>query len=235
MRIDKFISECGIASRKEASREAKRGGVHVNGCVVKDLSAHIDPDVDKVSYLGQIIEYKRFVYVLLNKPEGYVSSTDDKVNPPVTDLLPEELQRRGLFPVGRLDKDTVGVMILTDDGALAHRVLSPKHHVEKEYFFRAAEPLLPGVEEKFRDGVVLGDGYECKSAKITLSHDRREGRIILTEGKYHQIKRMIASFGNKVVYLERVRFDKIPASPMPEGGQWRYLTEEEERSLTSVQ
>ena len=233
MRIDKYISESGVASRKEAAREAKRGGVTVNGEHVKDLSRHIDPERDLVCYLGRELTYKKHVYVLLNKPEGYVSATEDSINPPVTDLLPRELQKRGLFPVGRLDKDTVGVMILTDEGANAHYLLSPRHHVEKEYFFRAAEPLPEGVEEQFRSGVTLADGYECKSAEIVLSEDRTEGRILLTEGKYHQIKRMIASFGNRVTYLERVRFAELPMAPLPARGEWRYLTAEEERCLKS--
>ena len=149
MRIDKYISELGIASRKEASGVARKGGVLVNGSPVKDLSAHIDPERDKVIYLGRELSYAKFVYVMLNKPEGYVSATEDAKLPVVTELLPEELQKRELFPVGRLDKDTVGMMILTNNGKLAHTVLSPKRHVSKEYFFRAAEPLPIGAEKKF--------------------------------------------------------------------------------------
>lgn len=234
MRIDKLISECGIASRKECAAVAKKGGILVDGAVEKNTARHIDPEIQTVTYLGRRVEYKRFVYVLLNKPEGYVSATEDDKFPPVTDLLPPELQKRGLFPVGRLDKDTVGVMILTNNGPLAHSLLSPKHHVEKEYYFRAAEPLPEGVEERFANGVTLGDGYECKSAKIVLEEGRSSGVITLTEGKYHQIKRMIASFGNKVIYLERVRFGFVSRESAPERGNWRYLTKEEEAALVAL-
>ena len=234
MRLDKLISECGIASRKECAAVAKKGGITVDGMPEKNTARHIDPETQQITYLGKRVEYKRFVYVLLNKPEGYVSATEDEKFPPVTDLLPADLQKRGLFPVGRLDKDTVGVMILTNNGPLAHSLLSPRHHVEKEYFFCAAEALPAGVEERFADGVVLGDGYECKSAVITLAEDRRSGFITLTEGKYHQIKRMIASFGNKVTYLERVRFGAISRDAAPQRGEWRYLTAEEEAMLVSM-
>ncbi len=233
MRIDKFLSDYGIATRKEAAKIARSGGISVDGIVVRDTSKHIDPEKSKVVFLGRELTYSRYTYVMLNKPKGYVSSTDDKVNPYVTELLPEELRRRELFPVGRLDKDTVGLMILTNNGSLAHALLSPKHHVEKEYFFTLAEPLEEGSEELFLNGVTLSDGYECKSAVLTLSSDRREGRVILTEGKYHQIKRMIASRNNRVVTLERIRFSSIPLDTELKRGEWRYLTEEEIEILES--
>jgi 16S rRNA pseudouridine516 synthase len=231
MRIDKFISEAKIASRKEAALAARRGGVTVDGEPVRDLSRHINPEFNKVSYLGREIVFQKNIYVMLNKPEGYVSATEDSSLPVVTDLLSEELRKRELFPVGRLDKDTVGLMILTNNGQLAHTLLSPKRHVEKEYYFKAAEPLPEGVEERFKDGVTLRDGYECKSAEIKLSSDRREGRIILTEGKYHQIKRMIASFNNRVVYLERIRFADITLDASLARGEFRPLTDREIKSL----
>lgn len=231
MRIDKFISEAKIASRKEAALAARRGGVTVDGEPVRDLSRHINPEFNKVSYLGREIVFQKNIYVMLNKPEGYVSATEDSSLPVVTDLLSEELRKRELFPVGRLDKDTVGLMILTNNGQLAHTLLSPKRHVEKEYYFKAAEPLPEGVEERFKDGVTLRDGYECKSAEIKLSSDRREGRIILTEGKYHQIKRMIASFNNRVVYLERIRFADITLDASLARGEFRPLTDSEIKSL----
>ena len=227
MRIDKLLSELGIASRKEAARVAKSGGVIVDGVPIKDLSKHIDPDRSRVVYLGREVTYQKFTYVMLNKPEGYVSATDDKSLPYVTELLPEELRRRELFPVGRLDRDTVGLMILTNNGVLAHSLLSPKHHVEKEYYFTAAEPLDADAEREFKEGITLADGYECKSAGLVLSEDRREGRITLTEGKYHQIKRMIASRDNRVTGLERISFGGIELDRSLGRGEWRYLTDEE--------
>ena len=227
MRIDKLLSELGIASRKEAAKAARSGGITVDGVVVKDVSKHVDPVGVRLTYLGREVIYQKFTYVMLNKPEGYVSATDDRSLPYVTELLPEELRRRELFPVGRLDRDTVGLMILTNNGVLAHSLLSPKHHVRKEYYFTAVEPLREGAEEQFQNGVTLADGYECKSAELYLSDDRREGRIVLTEGKYHQIKRMIAAQGNRVTGLERISFGGIELDRSLSRGQWRYLTDEE--------
>lgn len=227
MRIDKLISDSGVASRKEATRAARSGGVLLDGVAVRDLSQHVDPERVRITYLGRDITYRRFTYVMLNKPEGYVSATEDSKLPTVLELLPEELRRQELFPVGRLDRDTLGLMILTNNGPLAHSLLSPRHHVEKEYIFTAAEPIPEGAEEHFRDGVTLADGYECKSARLTLSPDRRSGHIVLTEGKYHQIKRMIASLDNRVTSLERVRFSSIKLDTTLARGEWRYLTDTE--------
>ena len=231
MRIDKLLSELGIASRKEAAKVARGGGVLIDGKPEKDLSKHIDPAVNKICYLGREVVYQRFTYVMLNKPEGYVSATDDKSLPYVTELLPDELRRRELFPVGRLDRDTVGLMILTNNGVLAHSLLSPKHHVTKEYYFTAAEPLDRDAERDFADGITLADGYECKSAELYLADNRREGRIVLTEGKYHQIKRMIASRDNRVTSLERISFGGIELDRSLNRGEWRYLTNEEIEAL----
>ncbi len=231
MRIDKLLSELGIASRKEAAKVAKSGGIIVDGVAVRDASKHIDPEKSKVIYLGREVVYQKYTYVMLNKPTGYVSATDDKSLPYVTELLPEELRRRELFPVGRLDRDTVGLMILTNNGVLAHSLLSPKHHVTKEYYFTAAEPVRAGAEEHFKDGVTLADGYECKPAELYLSEDRREGRIVLTEGKYHQIKRMIAAQDNRVTSLERISFGGIALDRSLSRGEWRYLTDNEIKLL----
>lgn len=231
MRIDKLLSELGLITRREAAKVAKSGGILVDGVPVKDVSKHIDPERSQVTLLGREVVYQKYTYVMLNKPEGYVSATDDKSLPYVTELLPEELRRRELFPVGRLDRDTVGLMILTNNGQLAHALLSPRHHVEKEYYFTAAEPLKSGAEETFRSGVTLADGYECKPAELVLSEDRREGRITLTEGKYHQIKRMIASQDNRVTSLERISFGGIDLDRSLSRGQWRYLTKEEIEAL----
>ena len=234
MRIDKLLSELGICTRREAAKIAKSGGILVDGVPERDASKHIDPENSAVSFLGREISYKKFTYVMLNKPEGYVSATDDKSLPYVTELLPDELRRRELFPVGRLDRDTVGLMILTNNGQLAHSVLSPKHHVEKVYRFTAAEPLKEGAEETFRDGVTLADGYECKSAILTLDKGRTSGEIVLTEGKYHQIKRMIASTNNRVTSLERISFGGIALDTSLSRGEWRYLTDEEIALLESA-
>ncbi len=231
LRIDKFLSECKLASRKEAARAAKAGAVTVDGAVVKDLSKHIDPAVQRVTYQGRAVEYRPFTYVMLNKPCGYVSATDDKRLPFVTELLSPELRKMELFPVGRLDRDTVGLMILTNNGALAHTVLSPKRHVAKDYYFECAEPMQKEAEELFRSGVTLSDGYECKSAVLRLDEGRTSGVITLTEGKYHQIKRMVAAMNNKVTHLERISFAGIALDRGLARGEWRLLTEEEEEIL----
>ena len=227
MRIDKVLSELGVCTRRDAAKIAKSGGILIDGAPIKDVSKHIDPEKCSIVFLGRELSYKKFTYVMLNKPEGYVSATDDKSLPYVTELLPEELRRRELFPVGRLDRDTVGLMILTNNGQLAHSVLSPKHHVEKVYRFTAADPVKIGAEDIFRDGVTLADGYECKSAILTLDEGRTSGEIVLTEGKYHQIKRMIASTSNRVTSLERISFGGIALDTSLSRGEWRYLTDEE--------
>lgn len=234
MRIDKLLSDLGICTRREAAKIAKSGGILVDGAPIKDVSKHVDPQKSKLHFLGREIVYQKFTYVMLNKPEGYVSATDDKSLPYVTELLPEELRRRELFPVGRLDRDTVGLMILTNNGQLAHSLLSPKHHVEKVYRFTAADPLKDGAEELFRNGVTLADGYECKSAALTLDEGRTSGEIILTEGKYHQIKRMIASTKNRVTSLERISFGGIGLDSNLARGEWRYLTDDETALLESA-
>ena len=227
MRIDKLLSELGIASRKESAKVARSGGITVDGVVVRDTSKHIDPEGCRITYLGREIAYQKYTYVMLNKPTGYVSATDDKSLPYVTELLPDELRRRELFPVGRLDRDTVGLMILTNNGTLAHSLLSPKHHVRKEYRFTSAKPLDMEAEEAFKNGITLADGYECKSAELYLDGDRLGGRIVLTEGKYHQIKRMIASRGNRVTSLERISFGEIQLDRSLSRGEWRFLTDKE--------
>ncbi len=225
----------GVSSRKETALLAKKGLITVDGVPFRDASKHIDPESCKVVFCGREISYSKYTYVMLNKPEGYVSATEDSKLPVVTQLLSDELRRMELFPVGRLDRDTVGLMILTNNGPLAHRLLSPKHHVEKEYYFRCAEPLSEGAEEKFKNNIVLADGYECKSAVLIPDRDRMGGRIILTEGKYHQIKRMIASLSNKVTFLERIRFSEIPLDTELSRGQWRHLTDEEREILENSQ
>ncbi len=221
----------GVSTRRETAALAKKGLITVNGAPFTDASKHIDEKSDSVVFCGREISYSKYTYIMLNKPEGYVSATEDSRLPVVTELLTEELYRMELFPVGRLDRDTVGLMILTNNGPLAHRLLSPKRHVEKEYYFKCAEPLCEGAEEKFKNSIVLADGYECKSAILIADGDRMGGRIILTEGKYHQIKRMIASLSNKVTFLERIRFSDIELDRALSRGEWRNLTEREKEIL----
>lgn len=231
MRIDKLLSEMGIATRKEAASAAKRGGVLINGEPQKDCAKHIDPERDTVVYLGKKVTYQKFRYIMLNKPEGYVSATEDGRDPTVLDLLPEEYRGFDLFPCGRLDKNTLGLMLITDNGELSHRLLSPKRHVKKKYFYRSKFPLTDAERELLEAGVTLDDGYETKPAEIELREDRASGYITLTEGKYHQIKRMLEAVRNKITYLERVSFGPLTLDPALERGECRPLTAEEITAL----
>lgn len=230
MRLDKFMSETGRASRKEAAIAVKRGLVLVNGAPVKKADVHIDPEADVITFNGEKIVYRKFVYIIMNKPQGYVSVTESKTDIPAQSLLPEELQKIGLFPAGRLDKNTTGLLLLTNDGETAHRLTSPKHHVEKEYAFKVKFPISREDADALETGVELDDGYLTKPCKVTLTGER-EGRIVLREGKYHQIKRMMQAVHNSITALERIRYAQLTAEGLGVG-EWRYLTDEEERILT---
>ncbi len=227
MRLDKFLSELGKATRSEGGKLIRAGKVSVNGEVVKKPDFKIDPEKDEVFLLGEALTYKKFTYIMLNKPEGYVSATDDENEKTVLDLVDEENRRKGLFPCGRLDKSTLGLVILTNDGEGAHRVLSPKHHVSKVYKFESKFPLSSEDVSSLENGVDIG-GYLTKPCKIKLYDNLSSGEITLTEGKYHQIKRMLEAVNNKITYLERIRFGGISLDPDLERGKWRYLTSDEE-------
>ena len=181
MRLDKLFSDAGLLSRRDCARCVSRGEIVVDGVPAKRADMKVDEAKAEILFRGEKVLFSKFVYVMLNKPEGYISATTDGRAPVVTELLPDELQRRGLFPAGRLDKDTTGFMLLTDDGQTAHRLLSPKHHVEKVYAFTLDAPLPSGAEERFLAGVTLGDEI-CKPAGLTLDQERTSGEIVLTEG-----------------------------------------------------
>ena len=229
MRLDKFIVESGLASRTEIAKVARGGGITVNGQVVRRASGHIDPTTDTVIYLGREVIWREFTYVMLNKPDGYVSATDDLLNPTVLTLLPDELQKIGLFPCGRLDKNTLGLMILTNNGPLAHKLLAPKNHVSKKYRFTVKYPISEKDVADLEKGVDIG-GYFTAPCKVEMI-DEKNGYITLTEGKYHQIKLMAEAVHNQITYLERVTFGPIALDVSLERGQWRYLNEEEQAAL----
>ncbi len=231
MRIDKFLSNMGIASRTESSKAARGGLILVNGAPVKKADVHIDPEKDIITYCGRKIEYRKYTYILMNKPDGVVSATEDGRDKTVIGLLPEELQKLNLFPCGRLDKHTLGLVMLTDDGDLAHRLLSPKHHVKKKYRFESKFPLTDNDIDYLEKGATLEDGYVTKPAEIELDTDKRSGYITLVEGKYHQIKRMLEAVNNKISYLERVTFGPLALDKDLARGQWRFLTDEEIEKL----
>ena len=230
MRLDKFLSETGTASRSESKKAARIGGVTLNGVAVRDLSVHIDPETDRISYMNTPVIYQKNIYVMMNKPDGVISATEDGNEKTVLELLPEKYRKMEIFPCGRLDKNTLGLLILTNNGALAHRLLSPKCHVEKTYRFECERPLTDGDVELLCKGVDIGEKSSTQPAKVTLTSSR-SGEISVTEGKFHQIKRMFQAVCNKITYLERIRFADIPLDTNLARGEWRELTDEEREIL----
>ena len=227
MRLDKLLSVSGCCSRSDAKRVIRGGGVTINGKVARRADEKVDPLMDEVVFGGQRVIYRPFTYIMMNTPEGVVSATEDGRDRTVLDLLPSEVRRRDLFPCGRLDKNTVGLVLLMDNGPLGHRLLAPRSHVEKRYFFRSKFPLTKEDADRFSKGLILEDGYETKPAEICLAGQGDQGVITLVEGKYHQIKRMLEALNNKIIYLERIQFGPLTLDPELARGEWRYLTEEE--------
>ena len=230
MRLDKMLSECGVATRSECGKAARAGKITVNGISVLKADCKVDPEVDLVVYCGSPVIYRKFVYLMLNKPDGYIGATEDgRGDPVVTDLFPPEYRKMGIFPCGRLDKHTLGLMLLTNDGALSHKLLAPKSHVAKTYGFRVKFPLSQEDVTSLEGGVDIG-GYLTKPCQVKLMSER-EGEIILTEGKYHQIKLMMQAVHNQITYLERLSFGTLSLDPALERGEWRELSDEEIVSL----
>ena len=230
MRLDKMIASTGIASRSQISSAVRGGRVLVDGVVAKKADMQVDPDKARVVYCGTPVCYRQYTYIMLNKPEGYVSATEDGKLPTVVELLPAEQQKIGLFPCGRLDKNTLGLMLLTNDGDTSHRLLAPKSHVTKTYAFRLKFPLSDEDIAALESGVDIG-GYVTAPCQVERTAER-EGRITLTEGKYHQIKLMMEAVHNQVMYLERVTFGPLVLDASLARGEWRYLTDDEIALLT---
>ena len=230
-RLDKAFSSCKMFSRSEIAKIIRQKRITVNGEVVKTPDFKVDITASEIRLDGEIVNFKKYAYIMLNKPFNVVSSTDDSRDKTVIDILPAEYKREGLFPVGRLDKDTVGLVILTDDGLSAHKRLSPKTHAEKVYYFETAEPVSTKTASEIESGVMLKDGYFTKPCKIKLLTEN-SGEITLTEGKYHQIKRVFGAKGNKITFLERISFAGILLDKNLERGECRYLTPKEEELFT---
>jgi 16S rRNA pseudouridine516 synthase len=226
MRLDKMLSECGIATRSETARAARAGKITVNGITVRRQDTAVDPERDEITFFGVPVRYRKFVYVMLNKPDGYISATEDgRGEPVVTDLLPPEYARLNLFPCGRLDKHTLGLMLLTNDGQLSHKLLAPKSHVAKSYAFSVRFPLSEEDVAALCAGVDIG-GYVTKPCTVEMT-DLQTGIITITEGKYHQIKLMMEAVHNQVTYLERVTFGPLVLDTALKRGEWRYLGDDE--------
>lgn len=229
-RIDKILSNLGYGTRKDLKKIVKNGMVQVNGITIKDSAMKVDPEKDKIVINGEEIFYREFIYLMMNKPAGVISATFDNKDETVIDLLEVEHQVFEPFPVGRLDKDTVGLLLLTNDGDLNHRLISPKWKVDKVYFAKIDQKVTEEDIEKFKHGITLDDGYRCKEAILEIQKASEEGsEIVLTiqEGKFHQVKRMFEAVGKKVTYLKRLEFGTLPLDEDLEEGEYRELTEEE--------
>lgn len=212
IRLDKYItSQINDISRSEIKKIVKQGRVLVNNTVVKKYDIKIIPHKDKVFLDGEEIKYKKHIYIMLNKPKGVVCSTKDGLSPTVLSLVPPHLQRKGLFPAGRLDKDTEGFVLITDDGKLAHKMLSPKSHVAKVYYVELLNDIEANYKTKFKEGIVLKDGVKCLPAEIYFSQDEpRKCLVVLYEGMFHQVKNMFFAVGNRVKYLKRIQIGGLP-------------------------
>ena len=232
MRLDKFLSVTGTLSRSESKKAVRKGRVFLNGICVKASDVEVDPEADKVSVDGKTVEYRRFTYIMLNKPEGYVSATDDTRDKTVLELLPDELRKFNLFPCGRLDKYTLGLMLITDDGELSHKLLAPKSHVEKSYRFSCEHGVSEEDRLRLEEGVHIEGGYLTKPSRVVLDGEgASSGVITIREGKYHQIKQMLEATKNKITYLERISFGPLTLDESLSRGEWRFLTEGEIKAL----
>jgi 16S rRNA pseudouridine516 synthase len=233
MRIDKVLANLGYGSRKEVKKLLKDGSVTVNEEKIKDAKQHVDPEKDLIRINGETVEYREFIYLMMNKPPGVISATEDNRDETVIDLLEAEDLIFEPFPVGRLDKDTEGLLLITNDGQLAHRLLSPKKHVPKTYYAVIDQEVTEEDIIAFRKGVILDDGYATKPGELNIlkSGERSDIELTITEGKFHQVKRMFEAVGKKVVYLQRLSMGPLQLDETLELGEYRELTEEELQSL----
>lgn len=229
LRIDKILSNVGYGSRAEIKVYCKKGLVKVNDKVISNPGTQVDTDTDKIEFNNEVVRYREFVYIMMNKPDGYLSATFDKRDPIVLDLIESSYLAFEPFPVGRLDKDTEGLLVLTNDGKLAHRVLSPKKHVPKTYYAKIDGVVTEKDVKAFEEGVTLDDGYETMASQLNILESGEISEIELTihEGKFHQVKRMFESVGKKVVYLKRLSMGKLKLDETLSLGEYRELTEEE--------
>lgn len=229
-RLDKIISSQFNISRSEAKTCIRRGQVLVGGTVAKDYGMLVMPETEQIIFNGEQLNYKKNIYIIMNKPRGIVSASTDKRRKTVVDILPEELKRSGLFPAGRLDRDTTGLLIITDDGDFAHRIISPKKKIKKTYIVWLDEDITPDICRKFSEGVTLSDGTLCAPAKLTRI-DKNVAEITITEGKYHQIKRMFGTVGIGVNELHRKSVGGLTLPENLSEGSSRELTEMEKNSI----
>ena len=239
MRLDKFLVESGLGSRSQVKQLLKKGQVWVNGAAVTSAKTQIDERSDQIVVDGQPLVYEKFVYYLLNKPKGVISATEDDRHRTVLDLLDDTARQKEVFPVGRLDVDTHGLLLLTNNGQLSHAMLSPKRHVDKVYQAQVAGLMDQADVDRFAQGIELKD-FTCQPAQLEII-ERDEGaqtslvHITLSEGKFHQVKRMVLACGKEVIDLQRLSMGPLQLDPSLELGQWRRLTKEEMQSLEIFQ
>lgn len=232
MRLDKFLAEVGIGSRKEVKVLIKKGQIKVNEKVIKSDKFQVKEFDDQITYLDEPLVYQKNFYYVLNKPAGVISATQDNYEQTVMDLLSDEDYREDLFPVGRLDKDTEGLLILTNNGQLAHRLLSPRKHVEKEYFAEVKGIMTAEDQQSFARGLVIDKDEQTLPAQLFIDavdseEETSKIRLILHEGKFHQVKRMVQAVGKEVTYLKRIRMGGFSLPNSLDNGEYRELTEAE--------
>ena len=236
MRLDKFLANSGIGTRKEVKDILKNKKISVNDIFVKDGKIQIDEEKDIVKYEDKIIYYKPFVYIMMNKPAGVISATEDNHHKTVIDLLNNEYRTYDVFPVGRLDIDTEGLLLLTNDGVLSHNLLSPKKHVDKKYYVKIANSLSDDDIKMLENGIKLEENFVTKKAKVEIifnNYEKNENLayITISEGKFHQVKRMFKAVNNEVLYLKRVKIGNLSLDEKLKLGEYRELTEEELNNL----
>ncbi len=235
-RLDKILASQGTLSRRDVKEIMKKGRVSVNGTVVRDSSFKVDISKDEVCLDGEKIILKKHIYIMMNKPQGVVSASEGEKEETVVDLVPEEFYRKGLFPAGRLDKDTTGFVLITDDGDFAHKILSPKNHIFKTYLARLDHKLSDADIKMLENGITLGDGTILKEAKLEIveQSDTPLVKIMICEGKYHQVKRMFAAAGNKVVTLHRSKMGGLELDSALNPGECREITPEELQKIQKI-
>ena len=234
MRLDKCLADCGLGTRSEVKSLLKAKRITVNGKVVNNGKVQVNPEMDEILFDGEKIQYEEFVYMMMNKPKGVVSATEDNLHKTVLDLIDPVYFKKGVFPVGRLDIDTHGLLLLTNDGELAHRLLSPKKHVTKIYQARVEGVMTAEDVTAFENGIVLSDGTECMPARLDIfstTQDESVVQIHLKEGKFQQVKRMVKACGKTVVDLERLTMGPLKLDESLALGESRPLTEEERQLL----
>lgn len=232
-RLDKILANLGYGTRKEVKKLVKDGAIEVDGIPARDPGMHVDPETQDIKVNGVSINYRKYIYIMMNKPAGVISATEDLREKTVLDLIPDEYFIFQPSPVGRLDKDTVGLLLLTNDGQLAHRLLSPKNHVPKVYYAKIQGKVTQEDVQAFKEGVVLDDGYKSMAANLHIieSGDVSTIEVEIFEGKYHQVKRMFQSLGKKVIFLKRLSMGPLKLDESLKPGESRELTKDELKSI----